>query len=419
MFYKIIHRILQRGKIGSLVIENYDNRANKVINVDYYGSVSSEKSPVKIRVLDQRFYQKILFKGDVGFGEAYFLDYWETEDLRRVLTWFLNNSKYLLSFAKSKKRNILFWPMLKLYQFNHYLRRNTIKNSRKNINKHYDLSNEFYQIWLSKEMAYSSGYFKKSNETLEKVQENKFQKIIEKLELNANDHLLEIGCGWGGFAIYAAQNIGCQITAITISQAQYDYFQKKIKEYHLGKKIDLKFIDYRSMTGEFDKIVSIEMMEAIGLQYYDHFFAQCSRLLKKNGIIVLQCITFPDCYFDKYLNNHDYIQEFIFPGSMLLSLQRILQAMQRTGILYLYDLETIGAEYAKTLFLWRERMMKNMNSIMELGFNKQFIKKWIYYLSYCEVGFSQNYINDVQLVLSNVQNQSIGRYKSLQENQEK
>ena len=416
MYQHTFHRLLKQAGRGRLKIEHSfepessSDEQKKTSVFVFDGQAGGRQA--HIRVLHPQFYRYVLLHGDVGFGEAYFLKYWSTDSLVDVLSWFMENAGCLFSF--SEKNNIygwFSWPLLQLYRVGHLFRRNTIANSRKNIAKHYDLSNEFYSSWLSEEMAYSSGSYENAQDSLAQAQQNKFEKIAAKLELNEKDHVLEIGCGWGGFSTYIANKFGCKITAVTISPSQYQFFLEKISRNGLKEKIDLQLLDYRKIRGRFSKIVSIEMIEAVGLEYYHTFFRQCSQLLSDDGVLVLQCITFPDCYFSRYLSNYDYIREYIFPGSALLSLRRMLQAMEKTGTLYLYHLETLGPDYARTLAAWSERVTMVREKILNMGFSEEFIRKWTYYLAYCEVGFAFNYINDIQMVLTKVKNRNLGKYK--------
>ena len=285
-------------------------------------------------------------------------------------------------------------------KFIHYRRQNTIIGSKNNILAHYDLSNDFYKLWLDKTMTYSCGIFKDDKTTLEEASIEKLDKICKKLKLSSNDHILEIGTGWGSFAIHAAKNYGCKITTTTISDAQYNYAKDKIKEEKLDKKINLINKDYRLIKGTYDKIVSIEMIEAVGHKNVPAYFRKVSELLKDNGIFVMQGITYNDQNFDTYKNSVDFINKYIFPGSCLISVSQVSDIIKKNTSMLFVDLEDITAHYATTLKIWRENFFKQLPKIKELGFSDSFINLWEFYFVYCEAGFIEKNIGDYQFVFS-------------------
>lgn len=385
IYKKILISLFKGKKLNGSIRISFDNETY------VFGTTEKE---VNINVVKDSFFKRVIFYGDVGFGESYFLGEFETDDLRELLLWFIKNKEVVPGF---NKRYLLFeWakPLLKLA---HLRRQNTKKGSKKNIKEHYDVSNDFYKLWLDETMTYSSAIFEK-NMNLKQAQENKYSRICEKINLKKSDHLLEIGSGWGGFAIFAAKNYGCKITTITISKAQYDYAKKLIGDEKLEGQIEIRLQDYRELKGEFDKIVSIEMMEALGHKYVPTFIEICSSLLKANGKICFQCITYPDEDFNNYLKNNNFIKKHIFPGGELLSLNHIKSISDKVNLI-ITQLETIGAHYAKTLNMWKQNLEGRKDKIIELGFSKEFYNKWLYYFIYCSVGFETSYLNDVQIIL--------------------
>lgn len=385
IYKKILISFFKGKKLNGSIKISFDNET-------YVFGTSSNM--VNVNVLKDSFFRRVIYFGDVGFGEAYFLGEFETDDLRELLLWFIKNKESMPGF--NKKFLLFEWakPLLKLA---HTRRENTKKGSEKNIKEHYDVSNDFYKLWLDETMTYSSAIFEE-NMDLKQAQENKYSRICEKINLKNSDHLLEIGSGWGGFAIFAAKNYGCKITTITISKAQYEYAKRLIEEEKLEGFIDIRIQDYRDLTGEFDKIVSIEMMEALGHKYVPAFIEICSSLLKPSGKICFQCITYPDDDFNNYLKNNNYIKKYIFPGGELLSLNHIKSTSDKENLI-ITQLETIGAHYAKTLNMWKQNLEARKDEIISLGFSNEFLKKWLYYFIYCSVGFETAYLNNVQITL--------------------
>jgi cyclopropane-fatty-acyl-phospholipid synthase len=291
--------------------------------------------------------------------------------------------------------------LLRMVEKLRYLSRaNSLVGSRRNIRQHYDLSNAFFQTFLDPSMAYSSAIFKHSGEPLAVAQQNKYGTLIDKLRLSSGDHLLEIGCGWGGFAIEAVRRTGCRITGITISKDQYTLARERVRQAGLQDRIRIQFRDYRKMGGRYDKIVSIEMLEAVGHAYYGTFFRQLDRLLAPHGIAVIQTITIPDQRYDLYRKTHDWIQKHIFPGGLLPSLTIITQTMTRHSSLMIDDVENIGNHYATTLARWHRRFIANLDRVAQLGFDREFQRKWAYYLGSCEAGFRERALGNLQLVLT-------------------
>jgi cyclopropane-fatty-acyl-phospholipid synthase len=411
----------ERSKIGFFeklflnVLTSSTNSALKLVyfsGEEYFIGNPEEGDPAEIKVLDQKFFKQVVLYGDIGLGEAYFLGYWTSSDLVKSLNWFVENSDTSPSFSNQVIRNYAINLLGFIDSWYHRLRPNNKKKAAENISLHYDLSNELYKCMLDPSMAYSAAFFEKNTDSLFQAQQNKFKMIASKLSLNANDHLLEIGSGWGGFALYAAGNYHCRVTTITISKEQYEYTQREINKRSLQDLIEVKLLDFRDLTGKFDKIVSIEMAEALGKKYLKPYFEQLNKLLAKSGIAVLQLINYPESDYEKYRKRTDFIQRHIFPGSELLSIHEIVKTLHNTGDLCLYDLESMGLHYAKTLQRWAENFSSSRDKLLSLGFDEIFIKKWTYYMAYCETGFMSRYINVVQLVLSRSQNRSIVDYHS-------
>ena len=358
---------------------------------------ATEAFPVKavITVHDPRFYAMTAFGGSIGSGEAYMSGYWATDDLTAVVRIFVRNRAALEGMEKGLA--YLTAPLQKLY---HLIRDNTKEGSRKNISAHYDLGNDFYRLFLDPTMMYSCAVFPEENSTLEEASIEKLERICKKLELNPSDHLVEIGTGWGGLAIHAAKNYGCRVTTTTISKQQHDYARERIRREGLENKITLLFEDYRDLKGQFDKLVSVEMIEAVGHRHYDTYFGTCSRLLKPEGAMLLQAIVIADQYYENAKRNVDFIQRYIFPGSCIPSIGAISQAITRATDMRLFHLEDITPHYATTLRLWRERFFANIGQVRGLGYPETFIRMWEFYLCYCEGGFLERVIGDVHMIFT-------------------
>lgn len=355
-----------------------------------------------ITVTDPAFYQKLVLAGSVGGGEAYIHGFWRCDNLTALVQIFARNLDVLDKMDSTWAR--LSRPMLKLLNFRN---RNTISQSRRNIAAHYDLGNAMYQLFLDPSMMYSSAVYPTADSTLEQAQQHKLQQICERLQLKASDHLLEIGTGWGSMAIYAAQHYGCKVTTTTISQQQYDYTKARVVELGLQDKITLLFEDYRLLTGTYDKLVSIEMIEAVGDDFLDNYFEKCSSLLKPDGIMVLQAITMVDHRYQQYVREVDFIKRYIFPGGCLPSISRMASAVANKTDLVIRQVQDIGFDYARTLKDWCDNFMAQRDAVHQLGYDDNFIRLWHFYLCYCEGGFRERATSAVHLVLSKPQNRSV------------
>jgi cyclopropane-fatty-acyl-phospholipid synthase len=358
-----------------------------------YGSASDE-FPVTahVHVTSPAFYSDIAFGGSVGSGEAYIHGHWECTEVEALVQILLRNRDVLDNLDSGA--SIVTTPLQKAF---HWLNRNTRKGSRKNISAHYDLGNDFYELWLDKNMMYSSAYFESAETTLDVAAEAKLNRICKKLHLKPDDTVIEIGTGWGGFAVYAAKHYGCHVTTTTISQQQYEYARARVEREGLQDNITLLTQDYRDLDGKFDKLVSIEMIEAVGHEYLDTFFDKCSSLLKPEGEMLLQAITIADQRYDKARKSVDFIKRYVFPGGFLPSVTAMNNAMTRVTDLRSIHIEDIGVHYALTLQRWRERFFSRISEVREQGFSDEFLRMWEFYLCYCEGAFLQRAIGVVQL----------------------
>jgi len=335
------------------------------------------------------------FGGTVGAGEAYIRGLWRCDDLTSLVRIFVANRDVMNRM--DSRWSFVSRPLLKLF---HWANRNSRHGSARNIAAHYDLGNDLYQLMLDETMAYSCAIFPRPDASLVVAQTAKFEAACRKLDLQRTDHVLEIGTGWGGFAIHAVERYGCRVTTTTISAAQRDFAMKKIAERGLSDRITVLLKDYRDLEGQYDKLVSIEMVEAVGAEYLDGFFDACSRLVKPDGAMLLQAITLQDQFYRQALKSVDYIQRYVFPGSFIPSVTALLESMTRATDLKLFHLEDIGPHYARTLRTWRERFFRNLGKVRELGYPDSFVRLWEYYLCYCEGGFLERQLGTVQMLLT-------------------
>jgi cyclopropane-fatty-acyl-phospholipid synthase len=347
-----------------------------------------------VQVLDPRFYSEIAFGGSIGAGEAYMQGYWRVDDLTTAMRILLQNREVLDGMETGLAR--LAAPLQKAL---HWMARNTRAGSSRNIQAHYDLGNDFFQLFLDPTMMYSAAVFERPDMTLEEASIAKLDRICRKLELKPGDRVVEIGTGWGGFAMHAARHYGCHVTTTTISPAQHALARERIAAAGLSSQIELLLTDYRDLTGQYDKLVSIEMIEAVGHHFYDTYFGQCSRLLKPDGAMLLQAITIADQRYEAAKNSVDFIQRYIFPGSCIPSVTAISEALTRATDLRLTHLEDIGPHYATTLRCWNDNFSARLDRVRALGYPEAFIRMWEFYLCYCEAGFLERVIGDAQMLL--------------------
>jgi cyclopropane-fatty-acyl-phospholipid synthase len=353
----------------------------------------AEEVGIEIRVKDESFYGDLAFGGSIGAAEAYMRGAWSCNDLVGLVRLLIRNRHVLDSMDGGTA--ILTRPLQKLF---HWINRNTREGARRNISAHYDLGNEFFALWLDESMMYSSAVFENTTDSLADAQLNRLNMICRKLELGPGDHLVEIGTGWGSLAIHAAKHFGCRVTTTTISKAQYDLAYQRIIDAGLHDRIELLLEDYRDLEGSYDKLVSIEMIEAIGSDQYDTYFDKCSTLLKPGGRMLIQAITIADGQYDYAQKNVDFIQRYIFPGSCLPSLSVMTGTIAKVSDMLVTGVEDIGRDYALTLNHWRCNFFTELDAIRQLGYSEEFIRMWEFYLCYCEGGFLERAISDVQLM---------------------
>ena len=327
------------------------------------------------------------------------LGYWSTDNLTNVVRLMVINQNVMDSLEGGYQ-----WLTKPLLKVLHWLNSNTTEGSRKNIAAHYDLGNDFFALWLDPTMMYSSAMFDAPTTTLQAASELKLKTICDKLDLKPTDHVIEIGTGWGGFAIYAATHYNCKVTTTTISQQQYALAKLRVEQAGLQDQITLLLEDYRHLTGQYDKLVSIEMVEAVGHQFYDTYFAKVSKLLKADGLALIQAITISDQRYESAIKSVDFIQRYIFPGSNIPSNTTMLNSITKVSDMRLFDLQDIGPDYAPTLRMWRENFFANITQVRKLGYSEEFIKMWEFYLCYCEGGFEERALGDVHLLLAKPEN---------------
>ena len=345
-----------------------------------------------LTVLHPRFYSQVLFGGSIGAGEAYMAGHWSSDDLTLLLRIVLLNQSVFAGLDRGLSR--LKAPLYKAY---HFLHKDSRKGSRINIAAHYDLGNDFYALFLDETLTYSCGIFDSPECSLQEASVAKYDRICKKLQLSNKDHVLEIGTGWGGFAIHAASQYGCRVTTTTISREQHNLALERIRTAGVEDKVHVLFKDYRDLKGRFDKLVSIEMIEAVGHHYLETFFRCCSNLLTERGVMALQAITIADHFFEKHKKEVDFIKRYIFPGSCIPSVTAMGDAVAAATDLRLIHLEDITPHYARTLRTWRERFFENILQVRALGYSETFIRMWEFYLCYCEAGFEERYLGDVQM----------------------
>ena len=372
----LVKNFLSKIKYGKLEVK-FPSGEEKI----FFGIDDQLKASIIIH--NYRFLSYVLKRGSVGYAEAYIKGYYSTPNLTDLLMLSHKNEKF---FLKNIDSNIFYSTLTKL---KHFLKNNSKSQSKKNIKYHYDLGNKFYEKWLDQSMTYSSAIFDSQNTKLSDAQINKYKKIADSLSLNENSKTLEIGCGWGGFSSYVAKNYKCKVDAITISKEQYDFTAHKIQKEGLTEKVDVYFKDYRDINNKYNNIVSIEMFEAVGKQYWQNYFEIIENSLSENGQAALQIITIDEKRANDYQNRPDFIQQYIFPGGMLPTKQQLHLNAKEVG-LKCRELLSFGKSYAKTLNIWNTQFQESWNDVSKIGFDKKFKRMWEYYFSYCETGFLSN-----------------------------
>jgi cyclopropane-fatty-acyl-phospholipid synthase len=383
---QILHRMLGGLHTGRLTLVDGSERHS-------FGPGGAPHATLIVR--DATFYADAVYGGSIGVAESYMLGHWQTDALTDLIRLMVLNRE-VIDGMDERGLARLASPARK---FLHWLNRNTHAGSRRNIAAHYDLGNEFFATFLDETWMYSSAIFAREDMSLAEASTAKLDRICRKLALTPDDHVLEIGTGWGGFALHAAGNYGCRVTTTTISAQQYALAQQRIEAAGLQDRVTLLMQDYRALDGQYDKLVSIEMIEAVGHQFYDAYFRQCARLLKPHGQFLLQGITITDQRFEAAANSVDFIQRYIFPGSTIPSVTALLDSATRASDLRLFHLEDIGPHYATTLAHWRENFYANIDQVRSLGYGEEFIRMWTFYLCYCEGGFAERALGDAQMLL--------------------
>ena len=384
---KVVINKLKLIKNGNLKLVNYDG------NVLQFGDLENSLS-ADIQINNPKFYLNIILGGSSALGEAHINKDFYTSNLTNFIEVAARNISLVYKFSGS----------LKLQTIKNFIKKffasNTKSKSVKNISKHYDLGNDFFSLWLDKTLTYSSAIYKNQNDNLENAQKNKYQKLIDLLSINEKDKILEIGCGWGGFTEYLAKNYNVLVDCITISQKQFDYTKKRIINNGLNNKVNVKFLDYRDLEGKYNKVASIEMIEAVGDKYLNGYFKKIKDSLKPGGKAAIQGIIIKDELFNRYKNNEDFIQKYIFPGGFLPSLKQIKEITKKNQL----DIEKVNFysdDYAKTLSTWRNNFLNTWDNISPLGFDGYFKRMWEFYLSYCEAGFKAKNIDLIQFSMFN------------------
>lgn len=375
-----------RWRIGRLTVVMPDGSART------FGEAASNQS-AEIRIHDSAATLRMFLAGDTGAGEAYMDGSWSSPDLPALLRLAsLNRDALGLSGG--------WWrlPLRIQKTVAHRARRNTLRQSRKNIAAHYDLGNDFYRLFLDETLTYSSAVFASPDQSLADAQRNKYRLLAERANLTADQHVLEIGSGWGGFALYAAGEIGCRVTTVTISQAQYDLATARVLEAGLSDRVVVQLRDYREIEGTYDAIVSIEMLEAVGDEFFETYFGVCDRALKPGGRLALQTIAFPDVTYEPQRRGANWIQTYIFPGGFLPSLAAIERSLHHTNLI-IRSVDDIAASYVRTLATWRSNFLGRLDAVRAQGFDERFIRMWEYYLSISEAGFATGRCQDFQITL--------------------
>jgi len=362
---------------------------------DRHWCFGSGEPLIEVEVRDPAFWPAMAFGGTVGAGEAFMEGHWECADLTGLVQLLLRNRPALMDMEEGLAR--LSAPLRALL---HRARDNNRRGSRRNIAAHYDLGNDFYRLWLDETLMYSSALFTRPDMSLAEASTAKLEHICQKLDLRPGDQVLEIGTGWGGFALHAAGRYGCRVTSLTLSREQAELARQRAAAAGLADKVEVQLRDYRDQRGQFDKLVSIEMIEAVGARHLETYFRQCGRLLKPTGAMLLQAITIADQRYQAALKEVDFIQKHIFPGGFLPSVTAMASAMTKACDLKTVHLEDIGPHYAETLARWRDNFTRRLDAIRALGFDERFTRMWRFYLSYCEGGFRERDLGTVQMLLA-------------------
>ncbi len=397
---KVLFEKLSSLEKGAIEIEEAFDGVQSITH--RFGTASKSHPLVgKMRILDPGAYSRMVLAGSIGAGESYFMKEWDTHEITDLIRILLQNRKTMNAIDRGF--STIANPVQKLI---HRFRKNTVKGARKNVQAHYDLGNDFFELFLDESYLYSSAVYLKDEMTLHEAQVEKIDRICRKLDLKPSDHLIEIGTGWGGFAIHAAKHYGCKVTTTTISKAQHELAKARIEKEGLTGQIELLFEDYRHLTGQYDKLVSIEMIEAVGLDHLDAYFNKCSELLKPDGQALIQAITIREEHYEAARRGVDFIQRYIFPGTGICSIGSIMKAVAGETDLSLVHSEDFGPDYARTLKEWSNRLRENHEELLKRGYSEELYRMWQFYFSYCEGGFLERSIGVSQLLFSKPESRS-------------
>lgn len=394
MFRRLVLSSFKKFRHGKLVLTLPDSKRRHFGGL--YAGIDAE-----IHVLDDAFFRRCVLFGAIGFAESYIAREWETPDLTKAIAWFILNAQDA-GGKPGSSGNGIFNALNIIHRIVHVRGKN-----RETARDHFDIGNDFFRLWLDPTLTYSCAYFDSPDTSLEAAQVRKYDLLCRKLRLSPTDEALEIGSGWGGFSIHAARHYGCKITTATISEAQFAEASARIRAAGLEDRVEILLADYRTLRGRFDKIVSIEMLETLGDRHADGFFAKIHELLKPHGMLALQTILCPDRMYRALRDGVDFVQKHIFPGSLLMCNARIAEAMMATGDLNLYAYEDIGPHYARTLKIWRDNFEAKADDVLAIGFDDAFLRKWRYYLCYCEAAFGTRSITAAQAIYTRPENSAL------------
>ncbi|MCB0328673.1 MAG: class I SAM-dependent methyltransferase, partial [Bdellovibrionales bacterium] len=399
---RLVFKLLEQLKDGELKFVFPDGSSRLFGTPSPNGS--QQCTPVELTVKHYRLFPKLLFGSEVAAGESYVDGDWTTTDLPELLKLFARNKKYLN--LRTVKIGVL---ARAVDRFLHLLRRNTKGGSKRNISAHYDLSNEMFSLFLDNSMTYSCAIFDTEDSSLEEAQERKLSEVLRLGGVEPGQRILEIGCGWGSFAVKAAKEFGCHVTCLTLSEEQAEFARERVKAAGVENLVDIQLTDYRDIKGQFDRVVSIEMIEAVGEEYLEEYFRVCERLLNPGGRVIIQAITLKHERMELYRRSCDWIQKHIFPGCFVPSYEILREKVKNATSLVWKEEQAIGQHYATTLSLWGKRFLAKAPAVQSLGFSDEFIRKWIYYFGYCEAGFDTGELNTYQLVLEKPALEKSGR----------
>jgi len=403
IYQRLLIHALSGMRRGRLAIELPDG-GHLVIGAGEPGGVDAS-----MKILDGNFFRRCVMFGDIGFGEAFTENEWISENPSQVVEFFIANVEDAPGLSGSRRKwaptNLMGW----LNRFRHLARPNHLSGSRQNIREHYDFSNDFFKLWLDPTMTYSSAYFSSPEISLEEAQLAKIDRLLERLDVRPGLHILEIGSGWGACSMRAAEKYGCKVTTLTLSEEQRAEAMKRIAERGLSDLVEVRLEDYRKTEGRFDRIISIEMIEAVGHEFFEDYFFQCHRLLKADGLLGIQGILCPDSRYEEFRKRVDWIQKHIFPGSLLPSFGRIQEALRKTGDLGLHSFEDMGLHYVETLERWNRTLLSEQTEIRALGYDDREIRRWSYYFNYCAAAFGMRNITVAQMVFTRPNNRNLCR----------